>query len=259
MKDLTREEQLFLGTQFQLMNWTLAQPGEDEAACLRRRKKVKSLIQKALQAFCVKTAFLMELRNRRDHTTSTKREDFKEAIDTLKEQGRAIWDLLKGLCARGDGEQAFLLDIKRDLIKTSEEGKQAARRGKPTSLRVPDPPASNLQEVSTAEGANEPVSPQPLKGMEGAPTSGRQPDEAGKPCLAGKGMNPVVRLPRLPADPMPGGKKPLEKSVVSTGYDAQDPSVQPRAAGSAGRSIGGDRCSVAGRGIGARKKYKSRS
>lgn len=202
---------MFLGTQFDLANWTLAQPGEDEAKCLKRRNKIKLLIQKALHAFCVKTAILTELRNRRDRAGHAKRKDYKEAVDTLKSQSRELWDLLKGLCARGPEEQAFLLNIKRDLIKASEEGKQAARRGKPAlaAAEASDPQAGGSQEESTAEGADVPADPQPVT-----------PQDARNSGVASKKMNPVVRLL---VDPKTGGKTPVEGGPVPENSKASIP------------------------------------
>lgn len=77
---------MFLGTQFTISDWTRAQPGEDPSRTRKRRSKVKGLIQKAAAAFCRKMEVLSDLRNRRDKTNSSKRKEFKEAIELLKAQ-----------------------------------------------------------------------------------------------------------------------------------------------------------------------------
>lgn len=84
VKDLAREERLFLGTQYEILDWTKAQPGEDAVKLQRRRAKVKGLIQKAANAYRMKMAYLIGLRNRRDKVSSLNRGEFREAIEALK-------------------------------------------------------------------------------------------------------------------------------------------------------------------------------
>lgn len=51
---------------------------------------MKSLVEKAVQAFCAKMANLTNLRNTRDRASSSKRGEYREAIDGLKSQCRVV-------------------------------------------------------------------------------------------------------------------------------------------------------------------------
>lgn len=156
LRELTREERLFLGTQAILSDWTRAQPGEDPSKTRKRRSKIKGLIQKAAAAFCRSMEVLSDLRNRRDHTTSSRRKEFKEAIDLLKQRCAEAWDLVDGLCERGIGERGFCLEIRREIRKASQEGKQAARRGGPSQQPLQEEPVSEPVEEAVQAGSETP-------------------------------------------------------------------------------------------------------
>lgn len=202
VRDLLREERLFLGTQFELLDWTKAQPGEDAVKLQKRRSKVKGLIQKAANAYRMKMCYLTGLRNRRDKVSSQNRGAFKEAIEILKTQCGELWNLLAGLCERGREEQVFVVKVKREICQALEEGRQSSRRRlqqaaqsqegmevaapEPDAGRAVEDGSGNPQEAcvcplgpDTVEGPRVPAQSQPVRGAGVDAGPGREPSEAG--------------------------------------------------------------------------------
>lgn len=253
IRDLSREERLFLRVQFEILDWTKAQPGEDPNKLQKRRAKVKGLIQKATQAFRMKMAVLTNLRNRRDRASSIKRAKFREAIEALKTQCSELWDLLWGLCERGLEEKAFLLEIRHDMRRTSKDRRQAARRrpqqasqSQVVEVVEPVPRENGITEeagvatVSTqvedaapvipcnaVEGPREHAESQPVRGAGERAGSGRLPSEAqGRQVgeaqgSGGRHLKPAVVLTELPkgTKTLAGQRGKMDEAVGKSGVE----------------------------------------
>lgn len=188
LKDLSRDEKLFLGTQFSISDWTRAQPGEDPSQTRKRRARVKGLVQKASLAFCKKMEVLSNLRNRRDRANSSRRKEYREAIESLKAQCAQEWDLIDGLCERGIGERGFCLEVRREIRRASQEGTQAVRHGGQPSVQA--------SQVEAGRKEPDPVDPvEPEVEVESAMETGGSA-EASQPGTAPACV--TVEGPRLP-------------------------------------------------------------